>query len=182
MDGAFLGIGWLWWLLGTFGIAGTVALIAFAPTVVPLVVQASVRVVGYLLSTRWGCALLAAGVAFMVADIHRSMRDEASFKARTEAFEQAQHERDDRIAREVREQVWKEIADATAENEKIDKDVKEFRDALPPVPHTADNPFRVGADSCRLRRIAGQAGCGPGEGDKGVPTPRPRPSSRGDHR
>lgn len=182
MGGTFLGIGWLWWLLGTFGIAGTVAMLVFAPTVVPLVVQAVVRFVGYLLSTRWGCALLAAVVAFVVADIHRSTSDEKAFKARTEAFERAQHDRDERIARETREAVTKELADAAKENVKVDEDVKEFKDALPPVPHTGDNPFRVGADACRLRHIAGQVERGCGESVNGVPTPRRRPAGRGDNR
>lgn len=181
MDTIF-GVSWVWWLLGTLGIAGTVALAVLAPAVLSVVVQAVVRFVGYLLSTRWGCALLAAAVAFVVADINRSMRDAADFKAKTEAFEQAQRDRDERIARETREDVMKEVAAATAESAEIDKGVKEFKDALPPVPHTDVNVFRVGSDACRLRLIAGQAGCGPEKGTLRVPTPRGRPKADGDHR
>lgn len=176
------GISWLWWLLGTLGIGGTVALAVFAPAVIPLVVQAVVRALAYLVSTRWGCALLAAVVAFAVADIHRSISKEAEFRARTEAFEQAQTDRDNRIAALERQKVDLELEIAAKENAKIDAEVKEFRDALPPVPHTTDNPFRVGADSCRLRRIAGQAERGCGEGAGRVPTPRRRPAAGGNHR
>jgi hypothetical protein len=175
-NGTFLGIGWLWWLLGTFGIAGTIAILALAPGIVPMVVQAVVRLLAYLLSTRWGCALLAAGIAFMAADIHRSMRDEAAFKERTAAFERQQDERDKRIAQETREEVWKEIANQTAVNRETDQHVEEFKDALPPVQHVEGNPFAIPrSDADRLCRITGQAECGPRPVARSVPTPRKRP-------
>ena len=118
-------------------------------------------VLSFFLTSRVGNIMLAAGIAFTVADINRSIRDHREFAARTAAFEQAQRNRDKRIAQETRDQVWTEIANATAENTAIDQEVKEFHDALPPVPAATINPFLVGDASCRLRHIAGYAGCGP---------------------
>lgn len=178
-----LGVGWIWWLLGTIGIGGTVALAVFAPAVFTMVAQAIARLVGYLLSTRWGCALLAAIVAVVVADVHRSMRDQAEWAERTAEFNRQQEERDRRIADQTRAEVEKEIAAAKVDDKVIDTAVKdvigEFRH-VEPVP-ALGNPFRVGDDACRLRAIVGQAGCEPQGRHQSVPTPRRRPNRAGDH-
>jgi hypothetical protein len=180
--GTFLGIGWLWWLIGTFGIAGTVALVALAPAAIPMVVQTIVRVVGYLLSTRWGCALLAALVAYAVADIARSRMDHAAFEKEKQAFEQAQVARDTRIAQETRDEVWKEIANQTAMNKETDRHVEEFKDALPAVPHAEGNPFAISpADAARLCQISGQTECGNRPAARSVPAPRKRSAVPANH-
>lgn len=152
------GISWLWWALGTFGVVGTALLLWLAPAAL---VQIATTLVRFFIGTRLGNIILAAGVAFFIGDVNRSLRDQHEYAARTAAFEQAQRDRDTRIAQETRDEVWKEIANQTAANTATDKEVKEFENALPPVPFANGiNPFRVGDASCRLRHLAGQAGCG----------------------
>lgn len=176
-------IKFVWWIVGTFGVAGLVAFWFLAPTAAQLALQAVVKFIKLLLSYRIGCALLAAIVAALIADQHRHSYDDAQFAARTAAFEQAQTERDERIAKETRDKVWIEIANATAENKTIDTDVKGFTDALPqPVAiGKSVNPFIVGADADRLCKLAGQTQCGP-VGDQGMPAARRAGSGSGDHK
>jgi hypothetical protein len=169
----------VWWVLGTFGLAGLVAFWFLAPTAAQLTLQAVVRVFKLLLSYRIGCALLAAIAAGLIVDHKRHAYDDQQFAARTAAFEDAQHQRDGRIAQETRDKVLADIANATSENAVIEKDVKEFSDALP-APAPTGNPFLVGADADRLCRIAGKTQCGP-SGDQGMPKAR-RPGGRsGNH-
>lgn len=164
-----LGISWLWWALGTFGMVGTGLLLWLAPG---LLVQIATWMFKFFITTRLGNIILAAAIAFFVADVNRSLRDRHEFAAQTAAFEQAQKDRDTRIAQQTREEVWKEIANQTAANAATDNDVKEFHNALPPVPFANGvNPFRVGDAACRLRKVAGQTGCGPKRA-QGVPQAR----------
>jgi hypothetical protein len=169
-----------YWLIGTLGFAGTIALIVFAPGVAKIALDAVVRFFGFVLSYRIGCALVAAVLVFVATDYWRHSLDDADFAARVAAFEAAQDARDKRIAQETRDAVWHEIANATAENVTIDQEVKEFHDALPPVPFTG-NPFRVGADAPRLCKIAGQAQCGPKAVNRGVSKARRRAADPGDY-
>jgi hypothetical protein len=144
----------LWWAVGVFGIGGLIAICALYPVVLAVVA----RFFRAVLSTRIGCAVVAAIVAAVIADYWRHSVEDAKHAAEVAAFEAAQDARDKRIATETRELVWKEIANATAENAVTDKDVKDFTDALPKPPETG-NPFRIGTDVCRLRSLYGQAGC-----------------------
>jgi hypothetical protein len=156
-----------YWLIGTLGVAGTIALLVFFPAVFSIAFKAVVRFFSLVLSYRVGCAVVAAIAAALIADYHRHSIDDADFAARSAAFEQAQVDRDERIRQETRENVWKEIANATAENAKTDENVKVFTDALP-TPSAAGNPFAISdADAIRLCHIAGQTECGPRR-DKGV--------------
>jgi uncharacterized membrane protein YraQ (UPF0718 family) len=165
------------WLVATLGVAGTIALFVFAPGIASAVMRGVVRCFALVLSYRAGCALVAAILAALAADYWRHSRDDAAFAAQTAAFEKAQDDRDKRITQEVREDVWKEIANATAENARTDETVKGFTDALPQNPTAAGNPFLIGDVAAdRLCKIAGQAQCGPG-GDQGVPAAR-RPGRR----
>jgi hypothetical protein len=168
----------VWWMVGLFGVAGSIALFAFFPAVATLIFNAVVRFFGLVLSYRVGCALVAAILAALAADYWRHSTEDAKHAAEVAAFVKAQDERDKRIAVETRELVWKEIADATAENAVTDKDVKDFDDALPPPPPTG-NVFRVGPDACRMRHIYGQAECRP-VGTKGVPKVDPGHEGVGD--
>lgn len=161
----------IWWAVGVFGIGGLIAICAIYPVVLAVVA----RFFRLVLSTRIGCAVVAAIVAALIADYVRHSIDDDRYAAEIAAFEKKQDERDKRIAVETRELVWKEIADATAQNAVTDKDVKDFTDALPPIPPTG-NVFRVGADACRLRKLAGQADCGP-DGAQGVPKADTKPAS-----
>ena len=164
-----------YWMIGTLGVAGTIALFVFAPAVATTALNAVVRFFSLLLSYRIGCALVAGALAWFVADYVRHSIEDNKHAAEVAAFEKAQDERDKRIATETRALVWEEIANATAENAVTDKDVKDFTDALPPIPETG-NVFRVGADACRLRKLAGQAECGP-DGAERVPAANPKPAS-----
>lgn len=164
-------IEFIWWIVGTFGVAGLVAFWFLAPTAAQLTLQAVVRFFKLLLSDRIGCALLAAIAAGLIVDHQRHAYDDAQNAARSAAFEQAQTDRDAGIEKRTREKVWEEIANATAENKVVDTDVKGFTDALPPPPKTG-NPFLIGdADAERLCKLAGQTQCGP-VGDQGVPATR----------
>jgi hypothetical protein len=165
----------LFWLLGSIGVAGTIALFVAVPTAFALA-----RFFGLVLSYRIGCAALALLAGLLIADYWRAGKDAKEWAARTAAFEAAQDERDKRIAQETKEAVMKEVAAAATENVVIDKEVKEFHDALSPVPFTG-NPFRVGADAPRLCRIAGQAQCGPQTIDRRMPKTRRRATDSGYH-
>jgi hypothetical protein len=163
---------WGWWIVATLGIAGTIALFAFFPAAASIALNAVVRFFSLVLSYRIGCAVVAAILAALAADYWRHSTEDAKHAAEVAAFEAAQDARDKRIASETRELVWKEIADATAENAVTDKDVKDFTDALPKPPETG-NLFRVGTDACRLRHIYGQVECGP-HGVERMPKADPR--------
>lgn len=155
------------WAVGTVGVGGVVAFAIAAPAAAKLVLDAVVRFFALILSYRIGCAVVAAALAWFVADYVRHSIEDDKHAARVKAFEQEQVARDARIKAETRDLVLKEVAEATAENAATDKDVKDFTDALPKPPETG-NPFAVGSDSCRLRAIVGQAGCG-SDGAQGVP-------------
>ena len=160
------------WAVATFGIAGTIALIVFAPAAAKIALGAVVRLFAFVFSYRLGCALVAAIVAALITDYVRHSIDDSRYAAETAAFEKAQEERDERIARDTREWVLKEIADTAQQNVTTDKEVKDFTDALPKLPEGqpaihSGNPFRVGDDAARLRKIAGQAERG-SDGPQGV--------------
>lgn len=165
----------IYWAISLFGIGGTIALLAIYPIAFKAVATVVIRCFSFVLSYRIGCALLAAIMAGLVADYWRHSADDADFAERTAAYNQEQVERDARIAKETRDLVWREIADATAQNTVIDNEVKEFHDALPSVPSTG-NIFRIGTDACRLRHIAGQTECGP---DGSKPVPKANPGNEG---
>ncbi|MET4187629.1 hypothetical protein ABIB86_000422 [Bradyrhizobium sp. JR1.7] len=174
--GLVCGISWIWYLVGTIGLGGTIVLLYLGPAVLTSIVPYLLR---FFLGTRIGVGILAASITFMVADIHRSRSDAARWDAEKATFVQAQRDRDTRIATETREKVWTEIANATAENTVIDNEVKDFTDALPPTPAAAAvNPFLVGDASCKLRHIAGYAGCGP-DRTQGVPKARSKGAGTG---
>lgn len=161
----------IYWAIGVFGIAGTIALIVFAPTTIPIIVNAVTRFFNFVLSYRIGCAILAAVLAAFIADYMRHSSDDARYAAEVAEYEKAQDARDKRIKDETTADVWKEIANATAENAVTDTDVKDFTHDLPPIPATG-NPFRIGDDAGRLCRIAGETECGHIGGD-GVPKAHP---------
>jgi hypothetical protein len=161
----------IWWAVGMFGIGGLIAICAIYPVVLAVVA----RFFRLVLSTRIGCAVVAAIVAALIADYARHSIEDDRHAAEIAAFEKKQGERDERIRVETREVVWKEIANATAENAITDKDVKDFTDALPPTPPTG-NVYRVGTDACRLRQLAGQAQCG-SESTQRVPKADTHPAS-----
>lgn len=149
-----LGISWLWWMLGTFGLIGTGLMIWLAPTVLLGVLKWAFT---FCFTTRIGAALLAASIAFFIADVNRSRRDEAEYAVRTAEFEQAQQDRDKQIENDTRDQVWIEIANETAANTQTDTEVKEFHDVLPTIATTdaCNAVIRVGANAGRLRVLAG---------------------------
>ena len=175
---------WKWgiWTVATLGVVGTIALFAVYPIIMQTVFKVIFSVLGWLLKTRIGCAVLAAIIAGLAVDYVRHSIDDRNFAARTAAFEAAQVERDARIQRETRDIVTKEIIDQAAANTTTDTDVKEFHDALPPIPNIdaeATHLFRVGAAACRLRHIAGETECG-SPGPQGMPKirlPRSRPAN-----
>jgi cytochrome c-type biogenesis protein CcmH/NrfF len=177
-----LGIWWLWWAIGTFGLVGTGLMLWLAPA---FLVQIVTWLLKFFFTTRIGAAILAGSVAFFVADVNRSLRDEAEYKQRTALFEHAQKARDARIAQDTRDQVWKEIADQTAANTVTDNQVKDFHDALPPVEATdkCADVVRVGSNANRLLNIAG-GGSPQGRSKrlKGVPKARPRAASPANQR
>lgn len=171
---------WLWWIFGTFGLVGLVAFWFLAPTAGQLTLQIVVRLFKLLLSYRIGCALLAAIAAGLIVDHKRHAYDDEQFAKRTAAFEAAQDHRDATVAQNTRDRVWIDIGNQTALNVETAKEVKEFRDVLPPTPKTG-NVFRIGDDDARRLCIIayGKVGCGP-SGGKRVPEAR-RPGRHSDN-
>lgn len=170
----FDGIAWVYWLVGTLGLAGTIAAFWFFPIATVAVLK---YLATFLFTTRIGNIILAAGVAFMIADINRSKRDAAEYAektaAATEAYEAARKQRDTEITDDTRAAVMAELARARLAEASLNVDVKGFTDALPPAPPVnGTSDFRVGDASCRLRAIAGYAGCGPETAAGGVPQAR----------
>jgi hypothetical protein len=78
----FDGIAWVYWLVGTLGLAGTIAAFWFFPVVAMSVAK---FLATFLFTTRIGNIILAAGLAFMIADINRSQRDAAEYAEQTAA-------------------------------------------------------------------------------------------------
>lgn len=177
-------IGVIWWIVGTFGIGGLIATWFFFPTISQLVLQRVVKLFSFVLSYRIGCALLAAIAAGLIVDQWRHSYDDTQFAARTAAFEQAQRDRDSRIAQQTRQKVSTWADDAAATSMTIDNDVKGFNDAPPPAPPpvATGNPLFISdADADRLCKLAGQTVCG-SVGSKGVPKTRRsggRPADQG---
>lgn len=169
------GIG-LWeiavWCLGTLGVAGIIVLLVIAPSSFGIALRVIIKLLSLVLSYRLGCAVVAAVVVGLAVDYWRHSTDDAEFAQRTALFEHAQTERDERIKTETRDDVWKEIADATAANAVLDNDVKEFTDAPPPVIAPASDPYRIDPVSrAKLCDIAGKTDCRP-QGSKRVQAPR----------
>lgn len=156
------------WLVGSIGIAGTIALFLLYPAIITTIWKAIIAFFSFVLTYRIGCALVAAVITAAVVDYARHSYDDKRFAAATEEFKQAQAERDTTIAQQTRDEVWTEIANATAENQVADKQETDFETQLAPAPVSGPNPFRVGADAPALRSIFGQSGGGP-RGAKGVP-------------
>lgn len=170
MSGELFGIWWLWWLVGTLGLGGTIAAFVMAPAVAMPVFQAALR---FLLGTRIGVGLLVGLVVFVAADIHRSRLDQRVWDAKVASFEQRQKERDQKIADDTRAAVTAEIAAQNVANAATDQKTEDFTHDLPPIPATG-NPFAVGPDACRLRNIAGLPCSEPG----GEPAPMPKADPR----
>lgn len=170
MDLMIFGVSWLWWALGTFGVVGTALLIWLAPAFLVRMVQA---ILNFCFTTRIGAALLAASIAFFIADTNRSRRDASEFAERTAIFEQAQKDRDAKIEADTRADVLKEIASQALKDTATDTQVKDFHDALPAIPTTdaCNDIVRVGNNADRLRAIAGTPVRRSG-GAKGVPKAR----------
>lgn len=175
----------IWWIVGTLGIAGLVAFWFLLPTAAQLTLQAVVKAFNLVLSYRLGCALLAGLAVGLIVDNKRHAYDDAQFAKQTAVFEAAQNQRDVGIAQKTRETVWLDIANATAENSSIDKEVRDFTNGFPaiiptPTARPVGNPFLVGADAGRLCHLAGQTECGSASG-QGVPKARRPSSGSGDH-
>lgn len=149
------------WIVATGGIAGLITLAVLFPAAMGVVFNGVMKLFGFVLNYRIGCALVAAIVAGLAVDYIRHSHDDAVYAARVEAFNQAQDARDAKIKADTRELVTKELTEAAVANAATDQEVKEFHDALPPVVPETGNPFRVGNDACRLRKLAGEADCGP---------------------
>jgi hypothetical protein len=170
------GISWIWYLIGILGVGGTIAFFVVDAAAATLFFRA---LIGWLWKTRIGWALVAGFFMFEIADIHRSRSDEAAFAERTSEFEQKQKDRDVKIAQDTRVTVLRELADAKQADTTTDTQVQEFHDDKPPVP-ALNNPFRVGTDADRLRRIAGAPVGGSGSA-KGVSKAGKVSSSSGHH-
>ena len=151
----------LTWIGGTVGVVGFIAAWILFPAAFSVVLKGIMAMFGFVLNYRIGCALVAAIVAGVAVDYARHSHDDAVHAAQTAAFNKAQDARDAGIAADTRKLVTKEFAEAAAANAATDKEVKEFHDALPAVVPETGNPFRVGTDACRLRKLAGETDCEP---------------------
>lgn len=153
---------WIWWLVGAVGIGGTIALWFLAPVVAQPVLGGILR---FLFQTRLGFGLMFAVGSFAFADTHRARLDQAEWNKKVAAFEQAQKDRDARIAEDTRAEVVAELAKEKLADAATQKAQEDFNANLKPLP-PGDNPCRVGDDADKLRVISGKPG---GEANGPVP-------------
>lgn len=140
--------GWqAWYWIGGIGIAGAIAALCFY---VPALLVPIVRFLKLMMGTRIGCVVIAVIVTAIVVDYLRHAHDDKVFAAKTAAFEQAQKDRDARIAADTRTLVEREKAEQFIAEQDAKKDVEGFKASLPP-----NRLFRVGTDAARLRALAG---------------------------
>lgn len=140
---------WMYWIIGGAGLAGVVALAVLAPAAALLLWKLVSSFLRLLLGTRIGCALLAAGIAWVASDLNRHKIDDAAFAERIAAVETAKKERDAKIAVSTKTLVIKEIADDRATEQNSSVAVNSFRATLPVA-----GACPVGTDADRLRAIA----------------------------
>lgn len=108
------------------------------------------------IGTRIGCAILAGGIAFLAADIHRARMDELDWQKRAAAYEAAQKARDLEIDHELAAQVAEKTQQLQQAQEANDQLRRDFDASLKPLP-AGDTTCRVGDDAGRLRTISGQS-------------------------
>ncbi len=80
-------------LIGVIGIGGAVALFFLAPALLEVLLAGAQKILGSILSTRLGCALLAALAAAIAADQYREHAAAAQCRAVIAAREQAAERR-----------------------------------------------------------------------------------------
>lgn len=160
LNATAFGVSWLWWGIGTLGLGGIILLAVMWFTVGPVLVNKILNAIGYVLVLAWssriGVGIIVGALAFFVADTHRSRLDEADWAKQTAEFNKRAAMRDKQIAEQTRADVTAELQQQKADDAAADKEVKEFHDALPPVP-ALNNPFVVGPNAGRLRSLYGQS-------------------------
>jgi len=172
---------WSWWkiaywLVGTLGVTGTIALAVLFPAAFGVAFKAVVRFFTIVLSYRIGCAVVAAVLAAFVADYVRHSIEDDKHAAAVAAFEEKQKQRDAKIAADTEKWVREETAAQWTAERDSQNEVDSFKKDLP-----VSDVFRVGADAVRLRGIAGEAVSGSGS-TKSVPAPRRAGPAPADHR
>lgn len=185
LDGGLIfGVSWLWYLIGTVGIGGTIALAVLAPATLASAIPMLLR---FFFGTRVGVGLLSGSLAFMAADIHRSTKDAAWWKSEKASMVEAARKRDTKIAEDTAEEVRKEMADLAVSETKTDAAVKEFADAppvrFPETPARAVDPLAItDADADRLCIIATGRPCQrTAARHEGAHVPLPKPRPKGAH-
>lgn len=178
--GLVFGVWWLWYVLGTVGIGGLIALLVLAPAVVETLLQGAVK---FFFGTRIGAALLAGFIAFQVADIWRSTSDAKYWKAEKAAMIDAAKRRETKIAEDTAVEARKEMADLAVSSSTTDQAIKEFANAqpvrFPETPARQIDPLAISdADADRLCIIATGKACVRLQPKGGaVPLPRARPKA-----
>jgi hypothetical protein len=152
-------------IVGIGGLGGLALIAILYPVIAQGIIAAIGAVLHEMLSTRMGCAVLAAIIAGTGASYMRGHIDNQEFAERIAQFELRQKARDKKIADDTRAAVTAELAELNKSVAVTDTDVKDFTDAAPIDPPVtpsipASDPLRVGNDACRLRRIAGLPECG----------------------
>lgn len=138
------------WFFVTFGVVGLIALAVLFPAVMGTIGRGFMSLLGFVLNYRLGCALVAAVIAGFAVDYWRHSYDDTAFADRTAQFEQAQKDRDTKIAADTEVAVRKQIAEQAATEQDTHHEVDTFEKPLP----TSD-VFRVGTAAAELRGIAG---------------------------
>lgn len=86
------------WIIGAVGITGALVLFFVAPAVLEVLVTGAQKILGALLATRLGCALIAAAIAGIAADQYRARvaleQCRAVIEQRDRAAERAAQQRD----------------------------------------------------------------------------------------
>lgn len=186
----FAAISWwksAYWAFGLLGVGGTIVFIVlgvmYFPDVLRRIAEGFIRICTFVLSYRVGCAIVAAVLAWILADYIRHSIDDADFAERTAVFRQAQKDRDTRIYAETKDAVLEELALTEKERVVTKAEVKDFTDVPPPTPAPKSDPFRIDPVSrAKLCHIAGKPECGLRKGTGGVRQAGKRNVDSGDRR
>lgn len=127
-------LAWILGIVGVLGIGGMIALAIFAPALLLVIWKLVADTVGWILSTRVGCAALAVLAGLIIGDIYGDLHGRAIEKAVcAEAQAQAERDarkRDDRQGELAGTDDKTRIAALEAENERAQEKLNDYEKKL----------------------------------------------------
>jgi hypothetical protein len=147
---------WIWWLIATFGFAGTVFFCVAFPTTAVLVGRAIAGIIRRMLQTRPGVAVLVAIVATIAMWIWRDGVVEERWAQRYADDKRlaaiASKARDDQIAEDLTKKYQPKIQSLEQLSKSLQKQVADYAKRKPVTVAGAPGACRLGADALRLRQ------------------------------